>query len=407
MNLIEGVVIRLLRDHHIFYASLLGQMRRIQVPDEGELRTCGVAVAEGRMYLYWNESFLKKLTDNERIAVLIHECLHLVYFHPFRRKHRTHRLFNWAADIAINQQITGLPKCALLPSTFGDLNLPLDQTMEVYYELLKAHQDKYKITDNGDGTFTLTRPDGSKVTIRPVDSHEDWNGQGQEEADIDGLDAEVIRQAVRESYNQPLTRGNLPVGIIQAIEDMLRPPVIPWTRQLKQYVGNKVKGDSKYTWKRLNKRFDTEDFKGKMRTRMLKLVAAIDTSGSIDVPEFQEFIAELKGIQQAYKCSFHIIECDAVVQRIYELNRHGQVDTNFKGRGGTRFEPVFEYIDEHNLRPDVLIYFTDLCGSFPVNKPVYSTLWVQVGDYRGIVPFGTVLRINDNKQHASRFTRRY
>jgi len=56
------------------------------------------------------------------------------------------------------------------------------------------------------------------------------------------------------------------------------------------------------------------------------------------------------------------------------------------GGGGTRFTPVFEWIDRELLAPDLLIYFTDAQGEFPPAPPPYPVLWLVKG--RGEVPFG-------------------
>jgi predicted metal-dependent peptidase len=405
MNLVERTVINLLRQNKIFYASLLGQMRRVEV-DKYTLNTCGVAVQNGRMYLYWNAAFLESLTEPERIAVLVHECMHLVFFHPFRRKDRDHVLFNIAGDIAINQMIENLPKLALLPSSFGKLNLPINASAEVYYDLLNKEKSKYSITKNPDGSLTIKRPDGTEITVVPVDSHEKWD-DSEGGSGLDSLDAEVIKQAVKEAWDQTTNKGDLPANIVQAINDMMFPPSIPWQRQLKQYIGNKVKGERKYTWKRINKRFNVEDFKGRATTRMLRLVTGIDTSGSMSESQFQEIIGELRGVQQAYKSDFTMIEIDAKIQKVYKLPRYGRIDTNFKGRGGTDFRPFFEYIKEHGIQPDVCLYFTDLMGTFPDNPPPYHVLWIKTSNdfnEKTPVPFGSVLTINPHgktKRRAS------
>jgi predicted metal-dependent peptidase len=47
----------------------------------------------------------------------------------------------------------------------------------------------------------------------------------------------------------------------------------------------------------------------------------------------------------------------------------------FKGGGGTAFKPVMEWIDNNNVQPSALIYFTDLeCSEFP-EEPNYPVLW--------------------------------
>lgn len=404
MNVIERAVIQTLRDHNkTFYASLLGQMRRIEVDGKDPLiDTAAVSVQGGRIYLYWCPAFFNTLTLPQQVAVLEHECLHLVYFHLLRKGKRNPQLWNWAADLAINQFIENLPPHAItIPSMSKILKQRLEEkrAADVYYDILEKYANKYGISHNADGSITITRPDGSQVTLKPFDSHEPWSEH--QDQGIDGLDAEVIRQAVKEAYQQQQRRGTLPAGVLEAIEEMLRPPTIPWTREIKHWVGNQVKGHYKLTWKRLSRRIETEDFKGKNRVRLLKLMVGLDTSGSVQQAEFSEFFSELKGIQKAYKSDITILECDAKVQKEYKLRQHSEIDYHVKGRGGTDFRPFFEYIQEHRLNPDAVIFFTDLCAAFPDKPPPYPVLWVvpsSAADYYKTYAknlFGKVVVINN------------
>jgi predicted metal-dependent peptidase len=72
------------------------------------------------------------------------------------------------------------------------------------------------------------------------------------------------------------------------------------------------------------------------------------------------------------------------------------------GGGGTSFIPVFERIEAEQLRPDVLVYFTDCFGLYPKNVPQYPVIWAsitpeaQLGTYRP--PFGEIVYVPLQKQ---------
>ena len=52
-----------------------------------------------------------------------------------------------------------------------------------------------------------------------------------------------------------------------------------------------------------------------------------------------------------------------------------------KGRGGTDFRPGFEWLDEHDVRPAVCLYFTDMeCSRYPETQPNFDVVWVNWGD---------------------------
>ena len=125
---------------------------------------------------------------------------------------------------------------------------------------------------------------------------------------------------------------------------------------------------------------------------------AIDTSASISGAELAQFSIEVQNIAASYNSKVTVIECDAKIQNVYRLNR-GMIPSRFKGRGGTDFRPVFEYVDEHRFLIDVLVYLTDLCGRFPVRKPRFPVIWVCLPQYHvQKVPFGRLVQIQGAQQ---------
>jgi predicted metal-dependent peptidase len=62
------------------------------------------------------------------------------------------------------------------------------------------------------------------------------------------------------------------------------------------------------------------------------------------------------------------------------------------GGGGTRFQPVFDWIERERSRPDLLVYFTDAEGEFPPGAPGYPVIWLVKGG--GRVPWGERIQLN-------------
>ena len=88
------------------------------------------------------------------------------------------------------------------------------------------------------------------------------------------------------------------------------------------------------------------------------------------------------------RVNIHIIQCDAEIQEDVVIKNRNEFEAylksmNIRGLGGTDFRPVFRYVDQlieekrfRNLKG--LIYFTDGYGTFPENKPTYTTAFVFV-----------------------------
>ena len=479
LNKVDAAIIELLRERDkVFFASLLLQMNRIETTVDTP--SMGVTIDNhGRILLLYNPTFVEKMKVNELGAIMEHECMHLAADHPMRVKDKNQVQFNVAADIAINQMITGLPKNALQPEHFG---FPKDKYAEFYYELLNKKSYKITVTlqqcpngapqqcpkqSNGQGNEQSNEQSNGQCNGQSngqsngqgneqsnEQSNGQSNGQGNEQCNGQGngqcneqcngqscphkgtkdcpleggkykieietpsgkkqviddhskwkeflkgnptLNKEIIKQAIKEAYEETVKkRGYLPGNVESLVKEWLKAPSVPWQQLLRMYIGNNVKASSKFSWKRTSRRFGS-DQKGKLPIRILKLAVAIDTSGSIGTKEFNEFISEIKYIQKCYKSDIDILECDAKVQKVYKLDPFKKLDTKFKGRGGTDYEPIFEYIKTKNMKPDLLVYFTDFYCTFPKKEPPYPVIWcVSSNGDKNVKPFwGVTVRIQN------------
>ena len=419
---LSAVLSAMLSDIHspnLFFAHLLIQMVQEETK---KVPTMGVRINNGTIYLAWNPDWLETLIYTEIVAVFTHECEHIVCKHIERAKEMDHYIGNIAMDMAINQLITGLPKGGVDYKAF---NFPPNLNLEQYYALLlnmaqqqpKPQKGQGKGQGQGDqkgegegqgengegagdgtGKLTsITAPNGQKQTT--VDTHDGF-GESQSE-----LDQEVLKQAVREAVDKVAkAQGTLPSNMEEYIKEWLKEPTIPWQRLLKAYISNSVKCGRKSSWKRQSRRCtglpNGMVLKGKVSDHVLKMVVAIDTSGSISGTDLGEFCSEIEGIRRCYKSDITIMECDADVQKQYTLKKFNKIDTKFKGRGGTDFRPVFDRIKQNHINPDLLIYQTDLCGTYPDTPPNYKVLWLTPSstsvDFKP--PFGRRLDITPSEK---------
>ena len=166
-----------------------------------------------------------------------------------------------------------------------------------------------------------------------------------------------------------------------------------WQDLLREYMRTVAPTD--YSWTRPNRRFIAQDIylPSLHGEGMGPVVIAIDTSGSVDDAYINRACAEIFAITEDVKPeSIFVIQCDT---RIADLMHFDPMDApqeiEIKGRGGTRFQPVFDYIARNDIRPDVMIYMTDLRGPHP-SEPDYPVIWaVQNERQASGVPFGEPL----------------
>jgi len=120
-DIISSEVIELILSSKYFYGHILQQFRRVVIeeddPARSAIHTLAVNITDDlKPNLFINRNFYTSLTQEEKLAVLEHEILHILNKHPLRLEKRNHYVWNLAADTAINQFIKGLPENALMCS---------------------------------------------------------------------------------------------------------------------------------------------------------------------------------------------------------------------------------------------------------------------------------------------------
>ena len=412
MNIIEKVVVKYLLStesgEKVFFASLLTLMKK---EESKATPTMGVTISDGQLYLLYNKNFVESILDKygtEKLkGILEHELLHIVYDHlsKCRKFNRIPYIHNIASDMSINQMINK----SLLPDKLpvktdkgvkwiGELvtpqayNLPTDKDAEFYYNEL-TKQMKKKGNGNGSGGGKCSKCGGSGKTkdgkgkkqecpncggsgqsqSQTLDDHSMWEKIQENEQ----MTKEVIKRAVKEAYqNAKKLRGYLPSHLEEAINELLKPPTVNWRQLLKQYIGASIKTGFKSSWKRPNRRYPfREEYKGKTAKRTIRILLGIDTSGSISNEDFIDFISEMRGILNVYKCKIEVIQCDAEIQEKTQMHPYSKLNIKFKGRGGTSFLPVFKLFN-NVIDYDMLIYFTDGYGDESECHSHKNVIWV-------------------------------
>ena len=71
-----------------------------------------------------------------------------------------------------------------------------------------------------------------------------------------------------------------------------------------------------------------------------------------------------------------MIQCDYDIQQVLELSPQDfPVDLTGKGRGGTRFQPPFDYVQAEGIQLDCAVYLTDGWDTVNFQAPDYPVLW--------------------------------
>jgi len=415
-----------------FYANLLLNVHReftTEIPTIG-VAPPGTKYSKDEIALIVNPYFFCSLDRKEQVDVLKHECLHVInnHFVRFRDlepeiydkdKKRNIRqrvedamnasVLNQVGDFAINEYLPNLPKklkcfdkegnMIVEPNEIPDPKNP-DKTIknpnagkpvigspclvkslkkkypkiktlqntEYYYEFLQQENDKNKQDQQS--------CQGQKGDNMVLDDHGLWH-----ESD---LDEDAITDKVKETVNKAVDQckkgiGSLPSDVIDAIEKLNYVPK-DWRHDLQNFVARQIIVKIESTRKKRNRRYGIL-YPGIKKNPVMHLVVAIDSSGSVSQEELTQFYAEIKRI---HNLGVHItvIECDARVNQVYTFDP--KKPFNVKGRGGTAFGPVFEYIKKEKIQVDGLIYLTD-GGTWEspeeLTKPKFPVMWAVLKNY--------------------------
>jgi len=403
-----------------FFGHLLGGVVR-SVTDSTP--TAAVALTARGIELRINPTFFVKTIrrKDERVAIIKHEALHLIFKHLFRwDTTRDARLYNVAADLVVNQLVHPwpLPEGALTLATFPDMNLKADQTLDWYYKQLDSLQAEcLKCAGDGPPDYSKTSAPRSARALDELlgttchSDHQFWAGEGggEGEAATGSAVGESIRRAIESELERQLIQardrggakswGKLPGRVKQAIEVMIerRKPAVDWRRSLRLFTNSSRRTRVTINQQRESKRFESlpglRRYPGLKIKRFQHMLVAIDTSGSVSTRELALFFAEIHGMWRQ-GAQVDIIECDAAVQRVYPYK--GRLPDAIMGRGGTAFDPVFRWLKDHRkLRYDGCIYLTDGYAAAPEIKPPCRLLWVVTsdGDVGPHLRFGRTIKL--------------
>lgn len=346
--------------------------------------TAAISIHSTGVTLHLNPKFFNALSQEERIAILCHECLHLVHGHPMRFKNfptQDGHLANVACDISINQYIANLPEKFMVPDEkTGELR----EGSPVTYELLKKHIPHALPNMSSEYYFNLIKTDQKEnpQNYETVDYHGKW--------DETDMTPEQMEKYIKSHVKAILdTCSDQEKSVLdQTTLDELYKSNINWKAQLRAFFANSEETFTESTRKKRNRRYGLlqAGFKNEAK---LNLALAVDTSGSVSDEWLKMIFGEVERIYNESTMVLHIIEADCRIQNVYEFKKG--MTFKPKGRGGTAYQPAFDKAKE--LGCDGIIYAGDMdCADTP-QKPKMNVLWAIVGNQKPPVPFGKAIYI--------------
>jgi predicted metal-dependent peptidase len=381
-----------------------------------EDRTQPTAWTDGKT-LGFNPDFTDSLPMDQLETLICHEVLHAILNHPLRLKGKDHATANKAMDYTVNG-ITQRANLAAIPELlFDDLLSSKERSFEQNYATLqqqkREEEEKQKQDQQNQPQEQKPEENPGPNTGQPGQDQEGEDQQpGEQAGDVREPKAEdgkpldeseaaqqeaqwkvIATQAAQKAQqagqgSAELTRLIETLTVKQRdLEDVLR-----------DFLSAAITSD--YSYRRPNKKHIIHDLymPSLDGEEIAKIVMVMDTSGSVGETELSYFTAKLNNILAEYKTTVQVIYCDTEAHDGGEYTQADQpIILEPIGGGGTNFRPPFKWLDENEITPTCLIYYTDgYCHRFP-EEPDYPVLWALYGSPRRF-PFGETVNITPEEE---------
>ncbi|NET43350.1 VWA-like domain-containing protein [Okeania sp. SIO2B3] len=381
-----------------------------------EPRIQTIRVQRGR--IEYNPDFIEQLSDRHLKATLRFEALRILLKHPYSRR-QAHSAISYAASNLTLQEYlqTELP-FPRARDVFGDRSYD-QQFFEFYYHKLLDQQspspEEAVSGESGAGkggtdvapgsgtsgsdqseSFEAELADESEPTSDPserppnllsvytdptLSGVENTNQWDRDELLSDRLDELVKMAQANDSWGS--IGGKLREQILANLH-----PKLDYRAVLRKFRTSILSQQRRLTRMKPNRRYGFA-YMGSRRDFTTRLLFAIDVSGSMGTEELRQGFSVVNRFFNYGVPAIDVIQFDAEITTDVMTFRLAQREIQLTGRGGTNFDPVLAYLEEHQDY-DGLIIYTDgyaPCPPPPQNRRT-RILWLFVseGHYRSCYP---------------------
>ena len=313
-----------------------------------------VPVRCGRGRIEYNPDIVKTVDDNALEELFRTETIRIMLKHPYQRQPECPAAIR---AIASNIVLTNNYNFKYLNLHKADeFQLPSTEYFEWYAMKLWSAGDSSASSseENGDGRRDACTP------CAPLS--ELWE------------ENEFECSRINEIIENTTSWGSLPGNLVEKIKASLKAQ-IDYRKVLSGFRASVISSRRNLTRMRPNRRTDFQNLGSvyKMRTNLL---VAVDVSGSVDSKMLQKYYSVINRFFKYGIESIDTVQFDTKLGEVLPLKK-ACTEVKVTGRGGTDFQPVFDYFRISKTHYDGIIFFTDGYADEPKitgRKP--KVLWI-------------------------------
>ena len=314
-----------------------------------------IPVRCGRGRIEYNPDIVKTVDDNMLEELFRTETIRIMLKHPYQRQPECPAEIR---AVASNIVLTNNYNFKYLNLHKADeFQLPSTEYFEWYAMKLWSAGGSPAISSDGNNG------DGRRVACTPCTPlSELWE------------ENEFECSRINEIIENTTSWGSLPGDLVEKIKASLKAQ-IDYRKVLSGFRASVISSRRNLTRMRPNRRTDFQNLGSvyKMRTNLL---VAVDVSGSVDSKMLQKFYSVLNRFFKYGIESIDTVQFDTELGEVLPLKK-AQTEIKVIGRGGTDFQPVFDYFRTSKIHYDGIIVFTDGYADDPIitgRKP--KVLWI-------------------------------
>lgn len=370
---VNDVIMKLLIEQP-FYGYVAASVSLVETEKVATIKMASIP----ELIIYYNPVWFKSLSGQNKMGVVLHELLHVILMHQYRRGNRQIILWSIACDMAVNE---------LIPAKYipGD-SVTVDRIARKIKRTIENGRNAeyyYDIITDVEDTLSFTAIEGDSILVFEGESK--LKVQKISEENASAMEINALKNNLSQSISDAKSDGEIPSGLEERVDEVYKDFQLDWRVILKRFLTGRGKMIIRKSYKRQSRRY--EELPGTKRSIGVDALIAIDESGSISDSLVQSFYQELKEINKITGTSMLVTRFDTQCTLPVPLNAF-VVESKRVKRGGTDFRPVFKLADDQKI--PLVIIFTDGDGEAPASAN-QNTLWVLTKNGKKPAPFGYCL----------------